>query len=213
MRRQEQKARTRSALKQAALHCLVGENGHACPVAQIARQAGVATGTFYVHFASKDALVDELLADFNADFSARLLAAWPGQADALRDPEGLIARLAGTCLDFWLESRSLLEVFSRHAAARGDLTALREGISPPVAEFLCVGLEALAAVLGQPLEHSRLLVQGLLGMWTRIGLQYLFAEQVTREAALACLCRLSLGAVRGILPGLPPTSEGVSHAR
>ncbi len=208
MRRQQQKARTRAALKQAALQCLVGEAGGASPVSRIAREAGVATGTFYVHFASKDALVSELLDDFNAAFSARLLKAWPGQAEALRDPEGLIERLAGSCLDFWLEQRSLLEVFLRHAAARGDLTALREGISPPVADFLCAGLEGLAAALGQRLEHSRLLVHGLLGMWTRIGLHYLFAEQVSREAALACLRRLSLGAVQGILPGLPLTSPG-----
>ena len=41
-------------------------------VGDVARAAGVAHGTFYVHFENKDAVVRELLAEFNAEFARRV---------------------------------------------------------------------------------------------------------------------------------------------
>jgi AcrR family transcriptional regulator len=48
----------RAALVRSALRSLVAENGlHATPMSAVAARAGVATGTAYVHYASKDDLV------------------------------------------------------------------------------------------------------------------------------------------------------------
>jgi AcrR family transcriptional regulator len=48
----------RAAMVRSALRCLVAENGlHATPMSAVAARAGVATGTAYVHYASKDELV------------------------------------------------------------------------------------------------------------------------------------------------------------
>lgn len=59
--RAEKVGRTRRALLDAAMS-IVGEQGHAeASVANITRTAGVALGTFYMHFESKQALLDELL--------------------------------------------------------------------------------------------------------------------------------------------------------
>ncbi len=247
MRRAAQKARTRQTILDAARAAFADGLGIELPVAAIARRAGVATGTFYVHFPSKDALIAALLEEFNASFAARLREVsrggcaapeddgipglhprdgadavargpaiplqpaagasagtglrevWPGP-EALAAPETLVTRLAGTCLDFWMEHRALLEVFLRRAAASGDLRALREGIAPPVADFLRRGLETLAGLLGVALKSPRLVVHGLLGMWTRIGLLYLFSDDVDRDEAVDTLSTLSLGAVRAVVP-------------
>jgi AcrR family transcriptional regulator len=77
--RKKRKRRTREALPSAALRCVAGEGCTAGSTSAIAAGAGVAHGTIDVHFASKEALLDELLADFNG-------APWPG-ARSLHGPE------------------------------------------------------------------------------------------------------------------------------
>lgn len=60
-KRLEKNERTREELLQAALQ-VVGDMGYGrASIAKIAELAGVSTGTFYLHFASKDELYDQLL--------------------------------------------------------------------------------------------------------------------------------------------------------
>jgi len=60
--RQERKNEaTRLCLLESAAH-IVGEHGYAgCTIARVTERAGVAHGTFYLHFASQQAMFDELL--------------------------------------------------------------------------------------------------------------------------------------------------------
>lgn len=61
MKRAEKVSRTRQALLDAAIR-VVGEHGHSeASIANITREAKVALGTFYMHFESKQALLEELL--------------------------------------------------------------------------------------------------------------------------------------------------------
>lgn len=74
----------RAAAVRAALRALVAERGfHGASMSAIAREAGVATGTAYTHYESKDALV---LAAY-AETKARLAAATMKTVDEHAGPE------------------------------------------------------------------------------------------------------------------------------
>ncbi len=200
--RSEKKASTRAALKKAALACFAELGFRDAQIGDIARRAGVAHGTFYVHFASKEELVDELLAEFNRALVERLERAWREQDAA--DPRATARRLAEICLDHWRRERELLAAFAERAGAAASLPALRDGINPPVADFLAARLRDLAAAGGAPLPQADLVAHALLGLWTRVGLQYLFGPKVSRAQAVEVLASLSLGALAAVVPALRP---------
>lgn len=200
--RAQKKAETRAALKAAAGRCF-GELGYAATqVGDIARAAGVAHGTFYVHFQTKEQLTDELLVELNQTLVARLEKTW--EKHASEPPLALAEAVAETCLELWSRERELLAAFAERLGQTASLDTLRDGISPPVAGFL---VERLRRVAGD-LPDAELVAQALLGMWMRIGLRYVFGPRISRKTAAALLARLSLGALAGVVPAL---GSSLSH--
>jgi AcrR family transcriptional regulator len=61
----------------AAAAKVIGEQGESAPTAKIAREAGVAEGTLFTYFATKDALLNALYTDIKTDLGAAMLAAYP----------------------------------------------------------------------------------------------------------------------------------------
>ena len=101
------------AIKEAAHLCFLEQGYAGTSIGSITQAAGVAHGTFYVHFASKDAVLDELLVDFNEGLRTRLqpvLATWSSLPETVR-------RVAGIFLDYWEERRGFVECFARRSAA------------------------------------------------------------------------------------------------
>lgn len=205
LNRQQQKARTREALKRAAVACIHERGFAATRIADITRTAGVAQGTFYVHFASKEALLDDLLVEFNEGLAQRLAPLWldpPAPSDAALDQAALAARIRRTAeafLDHWDRHRGFVLIYADRLASGLTVETLRDGINPQAAALLG---ERLATLLGaRTLEPSRtrLAVHGLLALWARIGLQYLFSDDVDRDTAADTLERLSRGALGGLL--------------
>jgi AcrR family transcriptional regulator len=111
------RAETRRRLLAAAV-ALFAENGlHGVTSAQIARRARVATGTFYLHFADKEALFHEIAFAALAELRARQERASAGLAPGSR--EYLRARTE-ELLAFAAEKRELiLMVFGRARARDG----------------------------------------------------------------------------------------------
>jgi len=203
--RVDQKAETRALLEKAALQCFAEKGYGATQVADVARRAGVAHGTFYVHFPTKADLVDHLLAQFQATMVARLERAW-SQGD-VADPMALARRLAEVCLDHWAAERELLAAFAERFGAVGGLGVARDGLTPDVGAFLADRLRAFAAATGTELPDADLVAHGLLGLWTRVGLQFLFGTHpVARKTAVEVLAASSLGALAAVLPALRPTA-------
>ena len=67
----------RAAIIQAALE-LVGEYGfHGAPMAMVAQRAGVAAGTIYRYFESKDILITEIFADLEKRLLAAVVEKYP----------------------------------------------------------------------------------------------------------------------------------------
>ncbi|MCB9560730.1 MAG: TetR/AcrR family transcriptional regulator [Kofleriaceae bacterium] len=201
--RAQQKAATRDSLKAAARACFAEQGYAATQIGDIARRAGVAHGTFYVHFPGKEQLTDELLAEYNQALLARLERVWARSAGAPL-PERVHA-LADACLDRWARERELLAAIAERAGATAALGTLREGVSPAVATFLLDQLREVAVAAGLDDAAAELIVQALLGMWLRVGVRYVFGPRTSRRGAADVLTRMSLGALAGVVPALAAT--------
>jgi len=201
--RQHRKAATRQSLKDAALVCFAEHGLHETSIGMITRAAGVAHGTFYVHYATKEAVLDDLLDDFNAAFTARLLPVVTATDRAL--PEALRA-VAEAFLDHWQAHRGFIEAYAQRVAAGLSLVALRDGLSQTMVEVVAAWLVAVAARSGGTLDAPTLVAQALLAMWFRLGLQHLFNSDVGREQAVDLLARMTHGALAAIVPELAGSS-------
>ena len=84
---------TRQKIHQAALTLFATRGVAETSVRDLAQAAGVAEGTLYRHYASKDDLVADLFATNYAAFAARLAA--------LRDLDGVRARLAAVAAEIF----------------------------------------------------------------------------------------------------------------
>jgi AcrR family transcriptional regulator len=195
--RAKQKAETRVSLKRAALACFSARGFRQTQVGDIARRAKVAHGTFYVHFETKEALLDELVAEFHRELVADLERAWHEHGAA--DPSKTARRLAEVCLDHWSQERELLAAFAERAGGSRASPTLRDGISPPVATFLADRLRENAALAGHELAEAELVAHALIGLWTSVGLRYLFGPRIAKKTAVELLAKLSLGALAAVL--------------
>lgn len=195
--REERKQLTRATLQAAALSCFAQHGLAATSVRTITGSAGVALGTFYVHFPSKEALLDELLSELNAGLVEALAHLWPDpETSRGRQPLApLVEAVAGVVLDYWSANRTLVEVYAQRAALGLSIEALRDGINPPAVTLATRWMER---ELGAEPGALALAVQGLLAMWLRVGLQYLFNPDVRRDDAVRTLTELTVGALEGL---------------
>ena len=67
----------RSDIMQAALVLIADQGFHGAPMAEIAEKAGVAAGTIYRYFESKDVLINELHRELEDKISVMLLEGYP----------------------------------------------------------------------------------------------------------------------------------------
>ena len=80
---------------------------------------------------------------------------------------------------------------------------MRDGISPAAAQLLTARLQQLARLGGRELPDAEFIVQAVLGMWMRVGLQFLFGSGgLTRARAVDLLADLTLGALGAAIPEL-----------
>ncbi len=192
-RRAAQKAATRETLRQAGRACFAEKGYAATQIGDVARAAGVAHGTFYVHFASKETLADELLAAFNAETARRVGERLLGGSLQTR-----VQGAAEAFLGHWHEDASMVRCYAERMGAAIELEALRDGVNPPAFDLLGGALQMLAAERGVEGDFT-LVTQALLAMWLRIGLQSLFNEAVSREFATQTLVALSIASIEAAL--------------
>ena len=204
--RKQRKAETRKALKTAAMRCFEEHGFRETSIGAITGMAGVAHGTFYVHFESKDALLDELLAEFYAELVGGLAPVW-SDASTTSLPAQL-RQTAALFLEHWATHRGFVEIYAQKVAQGISVAQLTEGLAPAVAALMVVRLQTLAEEHGAELPEAEVIVPAMLALWARVGLQHLFTDHIDREQAVDLLTRMSLGALQGVLPAL---AEAWSH--
>src|ERR1700734_106040 len=84
----------RTAILEAATE-VVAELGVGAPTARIAKQAGVAEGTLFTYFASKDELLNQLYLELKADLSAAMKAGYPFNKSLIERSRYVWDRLVG----------------------------------------------------------------------------------------------------------------------
>lgn len=125
-RRSTQRQATRRQLVDAALR-VVAEHGFAgATTAAIAKASGKAHGTVFVHFRSREALVDEVVREIGDAISRRLA---PAQGELPAVAAVLDAHLAALAEHEVLYARLLGEAATLPPAARARIFALQSGIA------------------------------------------------------------------------------------
>ena len=125
-RRSSQRQATRQLLVDAALR-VVAEHGFAgATTAAIAKASGKAHGTVFVHFRSREALVDEVVREIGDAISRRLAQT---QSAVPTVEEVLDAHLAALAEHEVLYARLLGEAATLPAPARARVFALQSGIA------------------------------------------------------------------------------------
>jgi AcrR family transcriptional regulator len=148
---------TRRRLLEAGTELFAREGLHGATSAQIARRAGVAAGTFYLHFKDKRSLFREIVFDALARLRVRQDVASAGLP---RGSRAEIAARMGVLLDVAAEQRSLIRVLFGRGHEAADLgEEVLAGLLPGLEERL----RARAAGL-----HPAAAAQALVGMVTRV---------------------------------------------
>jgi len=144
-------ATDRAAAVRAALRRLVAERGlHGASMAAVAAEAGVATGTAYVHYASKDDLLLAAYLELKADLGAAAVAALDPDAGPA-DRFAALWRGVHAFLAVEPErARFLLQVEASPMAAAAHERVMAAGDDPILAEAARADLAA--CLLPLPLE-------------------------------------------------------------
>ena len=177
---------TRRRLLEAAI-ALFAESGlHGVTSAQIARRAGVATGTFYLHFADKEALFREIafaaLAELRARQERASAQATPGSREYLRVR-------TEEFLTFAAEKRELIRMVFGRAESAGLADEVREAVVPEIQRWLerrvaegRAPADLLPAVAAQ--AHAAVLTR-VIAWWVED------PSRATREQVVATLLRMN----------------------
>jgi AcrR family transcriptional regulator len=157
------RAATRRRLVLAGTELFAREGLHRTTSTQIARAAGVAAGTFYLHFPDKQALFRTIAFDTLAELRDRMAEA---ASAAGVDVQGQLRARMETLVAFADERRDLVRIVFGRGHEAGTL-------ADEMADTLFPGVEArlrerIAEGRADPGLHAAVAAQSLLAMWTRV---------------------------------------------
>jgi AcrR family transcriptional regulator len=199
--RKERKQLTRAIIRQSALELIAEKGFAATQIGDIVKRAGVAHGTFYVHYQNKEEVLDEILREFNQGLVGKFLNIW--QQEIPESMAGLLQVICRVYFDHWDSNRLVVRGLMSKFAQSMTLENLRDGVNPEMIEFLRIGLQGMAKRLGQdPKGEIDVLVQGILSMWLRITLQVLFGPGINRHEAETVLVKMTMASLESVIPGI-----------
>jgi AcrR family transcriptional regulator len=166
MSRAEDKAATLARLRKTGREVLVEVGVAGASVQQIAARAGIATGSFYLHFPSKAAFVDSIVDELNQGLVQRML----GVLASLPQPTApvLLDRLATAVIEYWAENIDAIPLFADHLARNASEEIMRIGTNKQ-----SVGMvrRIIAAVPSIDLRTTpEFLVANIVALWRASGL-------------------------------------------
>ena len=156
-KREQNTARNRAAILRAAREAFCEIGVGATTVRDIIRRTDLATGTFYNYFPDKEALLQELIEEFQGELRRRVHEA----RQAAKSLEDLLRSAFRACFEIFIEDEMILALVMRNAGEIERLTSLkaldpaaadlaedvrakaREGIVPEI-DFDMIALAAVA---------------------------------------------------------------------
>jgi AcrR family transcriptional regulator len=127
------RAETRRRLLEAAVALFAEKGLHGATSAQIARRAGVATGTFYLHFADKEALFHEIAFAALAELRTRQERASAGLEVGSR---AYLRARTEELIAFTAEKRELILMVFGRAESAGLADEVREAVVSDIQRWL-----------------------------------------------------------------------------
>ncbi|MCA9511497.1 MAG: TetR/AcrR family transcriptional regulator [Myxococcota bacterium] len=177
-------APTRERLRASGVALFATRGLHSVTTHDIAHDAGLAAGTFYLHYKDKQALFTEIVLDALDALRTRV-------AEAVRDvpdPALAVERHATALVDFAADNRDLIRVLfsGEHEAA-----ALEHDVLETLAEAIAKGRSAGGRVPRG--VDPRVLAQAVVGMYARVVAWWAAdPSRATREDLVASLTRIQL---------------------
>lgn len=129
-KREQNAQRNRAAILQAAREAFCELGFGATTVRDIVRRTDLAAGTFYNYFPDKDALLHELIADFQLELRRRVHEA-RAAADTLED---LLRSAFRACFEIFVEDATIRDLLMRNAGEIEELTSVK-ALDPAVADL------------------------------------------------------------------------------
>lgn len=159
------RAETRRRLLESGTELFARRGLHATTTTQVAARAGVAAGTFYLHFPDKHALFREIV--FRAFDALRgRLARATQRAGA--DPVAIVRARAEELLEFAAENRSLVRVlFGRDAEAADLGEDVFDDHLPAIEAELRRRMAGRGSVQATPLDPT-VAAQAIAASWARV---------------------------------------------
>jgi AcrR family transcriptional regulator len=137
-KREQNAARNRAAILRAAREAFCELGFGATTVRDVIRRTELATGTFYNYFPDKDALLHELIEEFQVELRRRVHAA----REAAESLEDLFRSAFRACFELFVEDEVIATLLARNAGEIEQLTTVRA--LDPAAEDLANDLRAKA---------------------------------------------------------------------
>jgi AcrR family transcriptional regulator len=191
--------RTRTELLAAATRVLAEKGLDQTKVSDIAAAADVGVGTFYLHFADKEALFDAVVDD-----TVRRLKATVDDARAkAREPRAKIVATNRAFFRFAHDNREVFKIVFGHAAAYNDL--IRRAQALFIADIEKEVRHGIAAGAFAQLPPA-LVAQAVVGMATQVISWWTEHESVPIETLIETTTTLAL---HGITPGA--AAKGARH--
>lgn len=117
---EEDKEARRAAIIAAAKTVFARDGFHDATIAAVAREAGIAYGSIYWYFDSKDALFRALMDDQEARLRDRLVDVLRSHAGSGSDPEAIFRAAIGATLRFFEADRAATRLVFREALSFGS---------------------------------------------------------------------------------------------
>jgi AcrR family transcriptional regulator len=174
---------------------LADKGFHETKIADIAAEADVGVGTFYLHFETKDALFDALV----DDTVQRLKAAVDVCREAATDPVDRLRRANAAFCDFAAENREVFRIVFGHAAAYHDVIRRAQDLfAQDIEENIREGV-ATGAFASLPTDVA---AQAMVGMATQILSWWTEHESMPIETLQDTMSTIAL---QGLRPAPAPT--------
>jgi TetR/AcrR family transcriptional regulator, fatty acid metabolism regulator protein len=173
----------REAILRAATHVFARSGYFNSKVADIAREAGVADGTVYLYFKSKE----EILRSVFERHAGEAIAAGRREIEALSDPREKLRRIAALHLERLGSDRDLAVVFQ--VELRGTTKFMEEFSAAGLAEYLSlireVFEEGQAAGVFRPELNAKLVSKILFGALDEMATNWILSRRRYKLAPMA----------------------------
>ncbi len=197
MRREQQKQETYKHLKSSCIDVINDIGIKDIQVKDIIDNAGVARGTFYFHFEDKEAILEDILQDYNGYLLKTL-------SRILKDSNGyygqkILKQIANEVITFLETNTVFIHVYLEQMTSGRNVKRVRDGVNPELENMLTIFFIEQGSC---DQTTAKLLTHALMSMWMRIGLQYTLSNNLDRNKAIEAIVKLSAGAIKSYVPSL-----------